>query len=243
MTVYKLPEELIFPNPQEAEDDGLLAVGGDLRSERILLAYHVGIFPWYTKGSPPLWWSPDPRLILEPPNLRISKSLHKVIGKGHFTITFDQAFDAVIRGCAQTQRADGKGTWIVEDMIRAYRELHEAGFAHSVESWCEGKLAGGLYGVSLGKVFFGESMFYRVKNASKVAFVYLVKLLQHWGFDMVDCQVTTSHLLRFGAQEIPRSQFLQRLSRALLHRTRRGPWSAPEGLLQTHFKVKAGALT
>ena len=151
--------------------------------------------------------------------------------KGSFTVTIDQAFASVIRGCAQTKRADGKGTWIVKDMIRAYEELHEAGFAHSVESWWEGKLAGGLYGVSLGKVFFGESMFYRVKDASKVAFVYLVILLQHWGFDLIDCQVTTSHLLRFGAREIPRSQFLKRLARALQHRTRRGRWSFPEGFL------------
>jgi len=243
MPVYKLPEELIFPPPEEAEEDGLLAVGGDLSIERILLAYHVGIFPWYSDGSPLLWWSPDPRLVLEPPNLRISKSLEKVIKKDLFTITLDQAFDAVIRGCAQTNRADGKGTWIVEDMIRAYGQLYEAGFAHSVESWCEGKLVGGLYGVSLGKVFFGESMYYRVKDASKVAFVHLVKLLQHWGFAMIDCQITTSHLIRFGAREVSRSQFLKRLSRALQHQTRRGRWAFPAEPLQILAKPNAMALT
>jgi len=228
MPVYKLPEELLFPSPEEAEEDGLLAVGGDLSIERILLAYHAGIFPWYAKRSPLLWWSPDPRLILEPSNLRISKSLEKVIKKGSFTVTLDQVFDAVIRECAATKRPDGRGTWIIEDMIRAYGRLHEAGFAHSVESWWEGKLAGGLYGVSLGKVFFGESMFYRVKDASKVAFVHLVRLLEAWNFDMIDCQITTEHLIRFGAHEIPRSHFLQRLSRALQYQTRRGRWSFPE---------------
>ena len=228
MPIYKLSDELIFPSPEEAEAEGLLAVGGDLSLERLLLAYHFGIFPWYTKESPILWWSPDPRLILEPKNLRVSKSLKKAIKKGVFEITLDQAFAAVIRGCAQVNRPDGRGTWIVDDMIRAYERLHEAGFAHSVESWFEGKLVGGLYGVSMGKVFFGESMFYRIKNASKIAFVHLVRLLLNWDFDMIDCQITTTHLIRFGALEIPRSQFLKRLSHALQYETRRGRWSFPD---------------
>jgi leucyl/phenylalanyl-tRNA--protein transferase len=241
MPVYKLPEELIFPPPEEAEGEGLLAVGGDLSIERILLAYHTGIFPWFTNGSPILWWSPDPRLVLEPSKLRISKSLEKVIKKGLFTITLDQAFDAVIRGCAETKRRDGKGTWIVEDMVQAYEALHEAGFAHSVESWCEGKLVGGIYGVSLGNAFFGESMFYRAKDASKVAFVHLVRLLEHWGFALIDCQITTPHLVSFGAHEIPRSQFLGLLKSALQHQTRRGRWSFPEEPLRILSKPKTVA--
>lgn len=229
MTIYKLPDELIFPSPEEAEADGLLAVGGDLRVKRLLLAYHFGIFPWYSEKSPILWWSPDPRLILEPKDLKVSKSLNKVIKKGIFKITLDQAFDEVIRGCAKVKRPDGKGTWIVSDMISAYCRLHRFGFAHSVESWFEGELVGGVYGVSLGKVFFGESMFYKRKNASKVALVYLVRLLQTWDFDMVDCQVTTANLLRFGARGISRSQFLKRLSKAIKYPTLRGRWHFPEG--------------
>lgn len=228
MPIYRLPDELIFPSPKEAEADGLLAIGGTLSIERLLLAYCLGIFPWYSEGSPVLWWSPDPRLILEPRNLRISKSLKKVLKKDVFQVTLDQNFDAVIRGCAQAKRPEGKGTWIVEDMITAYCRLHEAGFAHSVETWFEGELAGGIYGVSLGKLFFGESMFYSIKNASKVALVYLVRLLQKWGFELIDCQVTTANLLRFGAHEIPRSQFLKRLSQALQHPTLRGRWQFPE---------------
>ncbi|MFH0812824.1 MAG: leucyl/phenylalanyl-tRNA--protein transferase [Pseudomonadota bacterium] len=230
MPIYRLPDELIFPSPKEAEADGLLAIGGTLSIERLLLAYCLGIFPWYSEGSPVLWWSPDPRLILEPRNLRISKSLKKVLKKDVFQVTLDQNFDAVIRGCAQAKRPEGKGTWIVEDMITAYCRLHEAGFAHSVETWFEGELAGGIYGVSLGKLFFGESMFYSIKNASKVALVYLVRLLQKWGFELIDCQVTTANLLRFGAHEIPRSQFLKRLSQALQHPTLRGRWQFPKGL-------------
>ncbi|RLA91985.1 MAG: leucyl/phenylalanyl-tRNA--protein transferase [Deltaproteobacteria bacterium] len=243
MPVYLLSDELIFPRPEEAEENGLLAVGGDLSLKRLLLAYRLGIFPWYSEESPILWWSPDPRLILEPENLKISKSLNKVIKKGIFSITMDQAFEAVIRGCAQAQRPDARGTWIVDDMISAYCRLHQAGFAHSVESWFEGKLVGGLYGVSLGKVFFGESMFYQMKNASKVAFVYLVRLLQIWGFDMIDCQITTSHLINFGAHEIPRSQFLKRLSRALQYETRRGHWSFPEEFSHLTFKSASMSLT
>jgi len=227
MPVYRLPHELLFPSPEDAEADGLLAVGGDLDPKRLLLAYRLGIFPWYTDKSPILWWSPDPRLILKPKNLRISKSLNKILRKGVFTITLDRVFEEVIRDCALAKRPNENGTWIVEDMITAYCRLHEAGFAHSAESWFEGRLVGGLYGVSLGKVFFGESMFYRMKNASKVAFVYLVSLLQTWGFHMIDCQITTEHLLRFGAREIPRLQYLERLWHALHYETRRGHWSFP----------------
>jgi len=232
VTIYRLPKELVFPSPEEAEPEGILAIGGDLSLERLLLAYCLGIFPWYSKGSPILWWSPDPRLILKPKNLHISKSLSKVLKKEIFKITLDQAFSEVIQNCARAKRPDGKGTWIVKDMIKAYIHLHEAGFAHSVESWFKGKLVGGAYGVSLGRVFFGESMFYTMENAAKVAFVYLARLLQKWRFDMIDCQVTTPNLLRFGAREVARSQFLKRLAKALQPQTLRGRWQIPE-----HFKV------
>ncbi len=228
LTVYRLPKELVFPSPDEAEPEGLLAIGGDLTLERLLLAYCSGIFPWYSGGSPILWWSPDPRLILEPKNLHVSKSLSKVIKKNIFKITLDRSFEEVVQGCARAQRPDGKGTWIVKDMIKAYIRLHEAGFAHSVESWFAGKLVGGAYGVSLGRVFFGESMFYTMENASKVAFVYLARLLQKWRFDMIDCQVSTANLLRFGAHEISRSRFLKRLAKALHYETLGGRWQLPE---------------
>ena len=219
---------LVFPSPEEAEPEGLLAVGGDLSLERLLLAYCLGIFPWYSEGSQILWWSPDPRLILSLKNLHVSKSLSRVIRKNIFKVTLDQAFEAVIQGCAHAQRPDEKGAWIVKDMIKAYIKLYEAGYAHSVESWFDGKLVGGVYGVSLGRVFFGESMFYTMKNASKVAFVYLARLLEKWRFDMIDCQVSTANLIRFGAHEISRSRFLKRLAKALQHETLRGQWNPPE---------------
>ncbi len=225
MPVYNLPDQLIFPAPDKAEECGLLAIGGDLSLPRLLLAYQTGIFPWYTEDSPILWWSPDPRLILEPHDLKLSRSLDKEIKRGRFTVTVDQAFQGVIRGCAQVKRKGQQGTWIVDEMIDAYCQLHRAGLAHSVETWLAGELVGGLYGVALGKMFFGESMFHRVNNASKVAFIHLVRLLQKWDFEIIDCQVRTEHLMRLGAREIPRSQFLARLKRALCFSNRRGPWS------------------
>lgn len=237
MPVYRLPKELVFPPPEEAEPEGLLAVGGDLSLRRLLLAYSLGIFPWYSYGSPILWWSPDPRCVLEPRRIHLSQSLGKIIRKGRFCVTLDQEFEEVIRGCAEAKRPGEEGTWIVEDMVRAYVRMHQAGFAHSVESWFGGELVGGLYGVSLGRVFFGESMFYRMENASKVALVYLARLLEQWRFDLIDCQVTTANLLRFGAREIPRRRFLQRLGQALQHGTRPGPWRFPD-----HFQpLQTGA--
>jgi leucyl/phenylalanyl-tRNA---protein transferase len=230
LSIYRLSDALIFPSPEKADTDGLLAVGGDLSPKRLILAYHSGIFPWYAENSPILWWSPDPRLILEPKNFKVPKSLKKVLNKNIFTITLDHRFESVICGCAQARRPGERGTWIVDDMIKAYITLHKAGFAHSVESWCEGELVGGLYGVSLGRVFFGESMYYLRKDASKVALTYLVRLLQYWDFQMVDCQVATANLLRFGAQEISRFRFLKRLSGALRYSTRRGPWCFPDDL-------------
>jgi leucyl/phenylalanyl-tRNA--protein transferase len=225
MPVYLLSDDLVFPSPKLAAKEGLLAVGGDLRQERLLLAYRMGIFPWYSRCEPILWWSPDPRLVLYPGEIRVSKSLQKTIKKGLFRITMDQAFEAVINACAQSRTRADEGTWIVEEMIDAYCKLHESGFAHSVEAWRDDRLAGGLYGVSLGKCFFGESMFTHISNASKVAFVALVKHLQALNFDLIDCQVTTPHLLTFGAREIPRTRYLKELEKSLKPSTIKGQWS------------------
>ena len=215
MTVFLLTNNLAFPPPQLAREDGLLAVGGDLSESRLVLAYQMGIFPWFSSGDPILWWSPDPRLVLLPHELKISKSLQKVINKDMFRVTMDTAFEQVIGACAQVREKTGEGTWIVSEMIDAYCRLHRAGFAHSVESWCGGELAGGLYGVSLGRCFFGESMFTRISNASKVAFVRLVDHLRARSFRMIDCQVATDHLMRFGAKKMSRETFLDLLALSL----------------------------
>lgn len=215
MPVFTLSKRLSFPPPHLAIKEGLLAVGGDLSVERLLLAYRSGIFPWYSQGEPILWWSPDPRLVLYPNELRISKSLGKVIKRNIFQITFDQAFDAVIEACAGVKRSYGEGTWITDEMKAAYCELHRQGHAHSVEAWQDGQLVGGLYGVSIGRAFFGESMFSRVSNASKVAFAAFVENLQHLNFKLIDCQVKTDHLIRFGAREVPRKLFLGQLLAAV----------------------------
>ncbi len=225
MPVFRLPDEIIFPSPELAEEDGLLAVGGDLSVERLLLAYSMGIFPWYSDGYPILWWSPDPRLVLMPGDLRVSRSLRQTIKKGTYRITFDKAFERVIRSCAESPRRGDDGTWITEEMIEAYCRLHEKGFAHSVESWAGGELAGGLYGVALGGVFFGESMFARKSDASKAAFVKLVEQLARWKFRVIDCQVTTRHLISLGAKEVSRSEFLRIMKTALKVRTPQGKWS------------------
>ena len=230
MPVYQLPEDLIFPLPEEAMPDGLLAVGGDLSVQRLLLAYSMGIFPWYSEGDPILWWSPDPRLVMDLSGLKVSKSLKRVIKKETFKVTMDKDFNSVINQCSAAERRGDEGTWIVGDMIAAYNTLHMAGFAHSVETWEDGKLAGGLYGVSIGRAFFGESMFSEKSDASKVAMVYLVSALKSWGSDFIDCQVTTSHLVRLGAHEIPRSEFLRRLSKVLKSKSRCGKWELPEDL-------------
>jgi leucyl/phenylalanyl-tRNA--protein transferase len=215
MPVFTLSDRLSFPPPHLAIQEGLLAVGGDLSVERLILAYRSGIFPWYSKGEPILWWSPDPRLVLYPSELRISKSLQKVIKRRLFQITVNKAFDAVIQGCADVKRSYGEGTWITDEMKSAYCRLHRYGYAHSIEAWQENELVGGLYGVALGHAFFGESMFSRVSNASKVAFVTFVEILKELKFDLVDCQVKTDHLIRFGAREIPRKKFLEQLEKAI----------------------------
>lgn len=224
MPVYRLGAELVFPPPEAAEPDGLLAVGGDLGPERLLLGYAQGIFPWYEQGLPILWHSPDPRMVLLPKELRVSRSLRKVVKRAPFGLSLDRAFEAVIRACAERERPEQAGTWITDEMIAAYVRLHELGYAHSVEAWQDGELAGGLYGVSLGRAFFGESMFAWRSDASKVAFVHLVQQLVRWKFDLIDCQVHTEHLERFGAGEWPRARFLEALARSLEGETRRGAW-------------------
>ena len=226
MPVYRLSEEVIFPPPEHADHpEGLLAVGGDLRPERLLAAYGLGIFPWYAEGQPILWWSPDPRLILEPDGLHVSKSLQKVLKKGAFKCTFDTAFADVIKACASVSRRGEDGTWITPEMKDAYFALHELGFAHSVEVWADDRLVGGLYGVSLGGSFFGESMFANVANASKVALVHLVDLMKKWDFHFIDCQISTPHLVTMGAFEVPRDDFLFRLNNALQYPTKQGFWT------------------
>lgn len=224
MPVYLLTEELLFPPPHLAENGGLLAVGGDLSVERLLLAYSSGIFPWYSDDEPILWWSPDPRLVLYPNDLKVSSSLRKVLKKQVFRVTLDTAFEQVITACASIRES----TWIIDDMIQAYCRLHESGYAHSVEVWQEGELAGGLYGVSLGRCFFGESMFSRRSNASKVALYYLVEHVKTRRFDLIDCQVTSEHLLSLGAREIPRRQFLAEVEQSLKSPTCKGKWELQE---------------
>jgi len=247
-----------FPPVESATPEGLLAVGGDLSSERLLAAYRHGIFPWYNPGQPILWWSPDPRAVLYPEKLKISRSLRKTLKRGLLRVTFDSCFREVMFACAAPRRTrtyecrerhdcmdaggratqgavaedaesgreqnPGGGTWINDDMVEAYTRLHELGYAHSIETWHENRLAGGLYGVALGGVFFGESMFARETDASKVALVALVSKLREWGFTLIDCQIPSAHLTSLGAEEIPRSRFLTELNRALGLSGQPGRW-------------------
>ena len=211
MTITFLSRNLEFPHPGQAGPDGLLAVGGDLSPQRLIAAYGRGIFPWYGPGSPILWWSPDPRLVLFPDNLHIPRSLRRVLNSGKFTITADKAFEKVIDYCAGIKRAGGHGTWLVPEMISAYVRLYHMGIAHSVEAWHRGRLAGGIYGLALGRIFFGESMFYKIPDASKTALVCLCSILKKKGYLLMDCQQTTQHMLRFGAEEVSRNFFLEEL--------------------------------
>lgn len=224
MPIHRLGRDIVFPDPSEADPDGLLAVGGDLSPERLLAAYARGIFPWFDERSPILWWSPDPRLVLDPGALHVSRRLARTVRSGRFRVTADAAFEQVIRRCAVRPRRGQRGTWITRDMREAYVALHRLGFAHSFEAWEGEDLAGGLYGVSLGGAFFGESMFADRADASKVAFVRSVDWLRAHGIGLVDCQVRTEHLVSLGAREIPRPDFLARLAAALEARTLRGRW-------------------
>ncbi len=216
MLTWLQRDDLSFPPLEKAmrEPNGLLAAGGDLSPERLLAAYRHGCFPWYQEGQPLLWWSPDPRTVLFPEELHVSRSLRKTLRQETFTVTFDRAFQAVIEGCAGPRRyADG--TWITTPMQNAYLALHRLGVAHSVEVWQDGRLVGGLYGLAMGQLFFGESMFSRATDASKVGFVTLVERLRDWGFKLIDCQMPTQHLASFGARAIPRATFAEALSRYL----------------------------
>ena len=224
MPVFQLSDKPIFPPAELAEENGLLAIGGDLSPKRLLLAYRSGIFPWYSEGEPILWWSPSPRLVIFPTGLKIPKRLARLIRQGVFSVTIDMAFKQVITACASSDNRVEKGTWITDDMIEAYCLLHDLGYAHSVECWLDDKLAGGLYGISLGSVFFGESMFSDQPNSSKVALVYLIKKLQEWNFKLIDCQMKTEHLMQFGAREIPGNEFQKLLTENIAGLDQKGKW-------------------
>ena len=228
MPVFRLTDELVFPDPALAEDGGLLAVGGDLRPERVLLAYRNGIFPWYSEGRPILWWCPAPRFVLLPDELHVGRSLRKTMRRSPYRITLDTDFVGVIEACAKVPRAGQHGTWITSDVKAAFVDLHRRGVAHSVEAWAGERLVGGLYGLAIGSVFFGESMFADAPDASKVAFVRLVQQLRAWGFDLVDCQVHTEHLERFGARHVELEEFQHRLHEGVGRATRLGPWTFDE---------------
>lgn len=212
------------------EPNGLLAAGGDLSPQRLIEAYRRGIFPWFNPGEPILWWNPDPRMVLFPTELKVTRSLRKTLRKHDFELRVDTAFREVMTACAEPR--DGQGTWITPAMIDAYCELHRLGLAHSVETWVEGRLAGGLYGISLGRMFYGESMFSRQTDASKIAFVHLVRQLQRWDFGLIDCQMKTAHLASLGAREIPRAEFSQKLAELVNFRAITGAWQFDHDLVE-----------
>ena len=234
MKVHLLDADLYFPPVAEAGDHGLLAVGGDLSAGRLLAAYEHGAFPWFMEDDPILWWAPQERAVLPVLGLKVSKSMRNELNKNRYRITMDRAFERVIRGCQEAPR-DGEGTWITDDIVRAYVDLHALGLAHSVEAWKGDELVGGLYGVSLGRMFFGESMFSTATNASKVAFVHLVRWLAVKGFGPVDCQIMNPHLASLGATTWPREAFQVQLAH-FLHAgpTLKGPWTAYESELTGH---------
>ncbi len=212
MPVFRLTDELIFPDPCWATAEGLLAVGGDLSPARLLLAYRLGIFPWYGEAEPILWWSPDPRCVLFPSKVYIARRLERIISQGRFRLTCNRAFDRVVKACADVRVRKGEETWLIAEMQAAYQRLHDLGFAHSIEAWCGDELTGGLYGVALGKFFFGESMFHTRANASKVILAQLSRHLESRSFVLLDCQVPNPHLLSMGAKQIPRKTFLDTLA-------------------------------
>lgn len=221
-----LTEAIEFPPVHKAlrRPNGLLAAGGDLSPERVIAAYRRGIFPWYGADDPILWWSPDPRMVLYPQELHVGRTLGKTLRKGLYRVSVDRAFGEVIRECS-VPRADQAGTWITEEMLQAYCVLHRRGLAHSVETWLDGRLVGGLYGIALGRMFYGESMFSRMNDASKVAFVRLVRQLADWGFGLIDCQMRTDLLASFGAREIPRETFSRSVAELVHYPDRLGPWT------------------
>lgn len=225
MPVYLLsPDEISFPHASLAESSGLLAIGGDLSENRVLLAYCNGIFPWFEDGGDFFWYSPDPRFVLFPEELKVQKSMRSIFNQHKFTYTLDTCFMDVIQACAETRRGSHAGTWITQNFIDGYVQLHQKGLAHSVEVWQDGRLVGGLYGLSIGKIFFGESMFARVSNASKAGFITLVRALEKSGFCLVDCQVETEHLVSLGARGILRNRFLEYLAENSYQKTLQGSW-------------------
>ena len=215
---------VVFPNPRYASDEGLLAFGGDLSSSRLLLAYRQGIFPWYTEGDPILWWSPNPRLLLYPDKFKLRKSFRRVLRSGKFSVTFDRHFSEVIQFCATIEREGQDASWIVPEITEAYTRLHEEGYAHSIEVHLEGKLVGGLYGIAQGRAFFGESMFSLVSDASKVAFKALSDVLGRRGYDFIDCQMKTDHMMALGAEVVERDIFLDELEIAIEKPNDFGKW-------------------
>ena len=224
--LFRIPQRHVFPDPGQSEPSGLLGVGGDLHPDRLLLAYRTGIFPWYSPGQPILWWSPDPRMVLDVRALEVPRSLGKRIRQRRYRITLDSAFEEVIRACGTTPRPGQNGTWLTDEMVAAYLELHRRGHAHSVEAWdADGQLVGGLYGVAIGRLYCGESMFAWAPDASKVAFVWFVRQLARWGYPLVDCQVHTAHLERFGATQVPRADDLGAVASLTAMHDRPGPWA------------------
>ncbi len=217
-----------FPDPRRAECDGIVGVGGNLSPGMLISAYRQGIFPWFSDGEPILWWSPDPRFVVFPDSLHVSKSMRKVLRQEQFSYSLDRAFNDVVQACASVDRTHEDGTWITEEMQDAYRRMHEIGYAHSLEAWREGELVGGLYGISFGRAFFGESMFAHVSDASKGAFILLCRLLFSRGFTFIDAQIYSSHLERLGGVHVARSEFLELLSDALTVPDARGPWTSWE---------------
>ena len=225
MPIYALSDEPVFPDPEEAEPDGLLAVGGDLSPRRVLTAYALGIFPWPIGDMPLTWFAPPERMILRFPELKVSRSLRRTIRKAGFRVTMDQAFAEVMAACAVAPRSQEAGTWITTEMQAAYAQIHQMGFGHSIEIWLDDELVGGLYGISIGGMFCGESMFHRRPDASKVAFVALVRQLAEWDFGFLDCQLHTPHLESLGATLVERAEFTSLLREAVWASTRRGPWT------------------
>lgn len=227
MAVYRLTRDLVFPPPEGASADGLVAVGGDTRPERLVLAYSQGIFPWPHQGLPLLWFSPDPRFVIRFERARIGRSLRKRVRARPYEIRVDSAFAEVLNGCSTTPRPGQDGTWITDEIRSGFLALHDRGIAHSIEAFQDGVLVGGLYGVAIGKSFCGESMFAHAPDASKIAMVSLLGNLASWGFHFVDCQVHTEHLARFGAEQVTRTTFLEALRHAVAEPTRTGPWHFP----------------
>ena len=226
MPVFRLSSEIVFPPVELSQSDGLLAVGGDLTSERLLQAYRQGIFPWFNDDSLLLWWSPDPRSVLHPDRLHVSRRLARTIRQGRFQIGADLAFEEVVDHCAHNPLPGRESSWITDEMRLAYVRLHQQGYAHSVESRLDGRLVGGIYGLSLGRMFFGESMFSLEPDASKVALAALCRQLVEWDFDLIDCQIPSRHLRSLGAEDMPRLEYIERLQASLEHPDRRDNWSA-----------------